>query len=281
MVPPPPGLPGVATRPTLAVMPRIGQAGRLARAALVSLAAVAPLPPAAAQSAAQPADEAGRYADCLARAERLPRATFEWALAWRDEGGGFAARHCAALALIAAGHYPDAADRLEGLAEDLQAAGQPHAAATLGQAGNAWLLAGFVERAEAVFSAALRLDPENAELYVDRARAHAAAERYGSAAADLDRALARTPENVDALVFRANARRRMGQPAEAADDLAVALALSPDHVEGLLERGIVRLALGDRGAARRDWLRLLQITPHGRAAEHARGYLQRLDVKAE
>jgi tetratricopeptide (TPR) repeat protein len=254
-------------------MPRIGQAGRLALAILLSLAA--------APAAAQTSDQAREYADCLARAERTPRATFEWALAWRDEGGGFAARHCAALALVAAGHYPDAADRLEALAEDLQAAGQPHAAATLGQAGNAWLLAGFVERAEAVFSAALRLDPESAELYVDRARAHAAAERYQAAAADLDQALIRAPENVDALVFRASARRRLGQPAEADDDLALALALNPDHVEGLLERGIVRLALGDGKAARRDWLHLLQIAPQGRAADHARGYLQRLDVKSE
>jgi tetratricopeptide (TPR) repeat protein len=227
------------------------------------------------------AGEAQEYADCLDRAERSPRTAFERALAWRDEGGGFAARHCAAVALVAAEHYPDAADRLERLAEDMHAAGHPRTAETLAQAGNAWLLAGFNERAVFVFTAALGLVPNNPDLLIDRARAHAAAERYDQAAADLDLALAGAPERVDALVYRASARRRLDRLGDAAEDLAVALALDADHPEGLLERGMVRLALGDPAAARRDWLRLLDVMPEGPTAELARTNLEKLDVKSK
>lgn len=227
------------------------------------------------------ADEGDAYAACLARIERSPSEAFERAQAWRAGGGGIPARHCAATALARLGHYAEAADRLEKLAHELQAGDRGLAAEALGQAGNAWLLNGSLERAQAVFTAALKLDGQNPELLIDRARAHAAAGGYERAAEDLDRALELAPERADALTFRASARRRLGRLDAAGSDLARALSLEPDRAEALLERGHVRFAVGDRAGARRDWLRVRLLVPGTLIAESAGAWLERLDLGGE
>ena len=230
---------------------------------------------------ARAADERDDYAACLARAERVPSEAFERALAWRHEGGGLPARHCAALALVSLGQHAAAAERLQRLAEDMQAAGHDNAAEVFGQAGNAWLLGGSPERAQTALSAALKLESRDPELLIDRARAFAASGGYERAAEDLDRALELAPGRADALTFRASARRRLGLLYEAGDDIARALGLEPDRAEALLERGHLRLALGDRMGARRDWLRVRVLVPGTAAAAGAGALLDRLDLAAE
>ena len=68
----------------------------------------------------------------LARTD--PNTAFEAALAWQELGGGEAARHCSAVALIGLGQYGQAATRLEDLAKAMKAADGPSRAAILGQA---------------------------------------------------------------------------------------------------------------------------------------------------
>lgn len=222
-----------------------------------------------------------RYAACLAALEGDAAVAFEGAIAWRDEGGGFGARHCVALALVRLGHHVEAANRLEVLAEDMRAAGQGLVAEVLGQAGNAWLLGGEPGRALGVFEAALALGPGGPELLIDRARAHAALGDYGAAESDLGRALVRDADNADALAYRAAARRRLGRLEEAAADLERALWLAPRHLEALLERGLLNLQRGDAAAARRDLLEVRMAAPASAAAELAGANLERLDVSAE
>ena len=222
-----------------------------------------------------------RYAACLAAIEGDAAAAFEGAIAWRDEGGGFVAHHCVALALVRLGHHVEAANRLEVLAEDMRAAGQGLVAEVLGQAGNAWLLGGEPGRALGVFEAALALGPGGPELLIDRARAHAALGDYGAAESDLGRALVRDADNADALAYRAAARRRLGRLEEAAADLERALWLAPRHLEALLERGLLNIERGDAAAARRDLLEVRMVAPASDAAELAGVNLERLDVSAE
>ena len=64
------------------------------------------------------AERAKRYGECMATARRRPQDGFEDAIAWRAEGGGTAADHCAAVALIGLEQYSEAANRLERLAQD-------------------------------------------------------------------------------------------------------------------------------------------------------------------
>ena len=175
--------------------------------------------------------------------------------------------------------YAEAADRLEHLAEDMAKAREDTSVAVLGQAGNAWMMAGLVERAKFVFDTALKLTPNDPDLLIDRARAKGENGEFQAALTDLDAALTRAPGRDDALVYRAAALRKLNRPEQAAKDLAAALQRQPNNVEALLERGAVLQALGDRGGARNDWSRVLALAPDTPAAGTAQALIEQLDVK--
>lgn len=219
------------------------------------------------------------YEDCMALVRRSPEPAFEAALAWRTLGGGQAADHCIASALNAMGQHAGAARRLEDLAQSLHG-GAADKAEILGQAAQAWMLADEPDRAIQVLDAALNLDPTNAELFIDRAQAHAAKQAYQPALNDLNLALSLDPRDVDALVFRANARRYLGDLAGARTDAEAALRLDPGNPEGLLERGTLKRLGGDKAGARADWIRVLTEAPETAAARNAQHNIEMLDVRA-
>ncbi|MCW9038973.1 MAG: hypothetical protein OQJ76_00620 [Rhodospirillales bacterium] len=233
-----------------------------------------------ASGAAQTVDHAQQYEACMALVHRDAEKAFESAGAWEGIGGGDPARHCAAVALNALGHHADAAERLETLATDIKA-DAAFKAKILGQAGQAWLLAGAAERASEVLDIAVNLSPTSPALLIDRAQARAALAQYWEAIDDLNSALERDPELVDALVFRASAYRHLDSAELAQGDIESALALDPNHPEALLEKGIVARIMGDTGLARRSWLRLLEIAPGSPAARAARDNLEAMDVNRD
>jgi tetratricopeptide (TPR) repeat protein len=216
-------------------------------------------------------DASAQYEDCLLQIEAAPDEAYERAMSWAALDGGAPAEHCAAVALIALGQYHEAGKRLEALANRLARSGQADLSLdALAQAGNAWQLAGELERAYAVQTTALEKAPNNADLLVDRAVTLAAAANYGDARADLDRALALAPGRPDALIYRASARRFLGDMSGALEDVEQALTLDPDNPEGLLERGILRRLANDLDGARSDWQRaatLAEGQPTGDAAQ--------------
>lgn len=224
-------------------------------------------------------DRAKEYAGCMAEARKNPKEGFERAVAWKGLGGGAPAEHCACVALIGLGQYTDAAKRLEILAQNVRQ-DAPFKAKVLGQAGQAWLLAGDPARAEATAATALKLMPDSADLYVDRANARAARKDYKSALADLDQALRQAPDWPDALAFRASARRFLDDNAGALADANRALAIDPGHPEALLERGILKRMNGDDAGARADWMTLLRTAPESDTAAAARANLEKMDVKS-
>jgi len=230
--------------------------------------------------AAAEAPDARRYADCLDLARQRPADGWEAALAWQSLGGGEAARHCGAVALIGLEQYGEAATRLEALA------GSSHAeprlrAGMLAQAAQGWLLEGRLERAVAAQTVALGLTPDDPDLLVDRAMALAEAANYGEARSDLDRALAIAPDRPDALTLRASAHRYLDDAAAARRDVDRALALDPRFADAYVERGILRRLDGDVAGARRDWLAALGVAaPESAAAESARRNIEKIDVKA-
>ncbi|MEH6545153.1 MAG: tetratricopeptide repeat protein [Sneathiella sp.] len=227
---------------------------------------------------AQDRDEQAEYKSCLTLTTREPEMAFESALAWRDKGGGFPARHCAALALMEMKKYHIAAPHLEELAEDLRESGSPLVVAVLGQAANAWLLAENLQRAQAVASAGLEFEPDNIELRIDRARVFAQTNNFKAAFDDLDYALKLDPTRTDALVFRGAAWRQLGNNERALEDIELALSLTPDLLAGLVERGILFRLSGKDNLARADWLKVLNLSPYSIAAETARLNLEKLDV---
>lgn len=225
--------------------------------------------------------DAVEYSICMKQARDDPDQAFERAKTWSDLGGGDAAVHCAAVALISLGRYADAAERLEQIAKDMRVDDKPLRADLLAQAGQAWFLAGANERAFAAQTTALELDPDNQELWIDRSLTLAAAQNYWEAIDDLNRAAELGAPRADLLIFRASAYRYVEAPELALDDVEQALRLEPNNSEGLLERGILRRLAGDAQGARDDWLRVTAMDPDSPAAAAARANLEKLDVVVE
>jgi tetratricopeptide (TPR) repeat protein len=215
-----------------------------------------------------------RYDRCLELVKRDAAKAAAEADAWASAGGGSAALHCDALALVEMKRYPDAAQKLE----DAGGAGvlPPLHAELLDQAGNAWLLAGNPAKAETAFTAALAFDPKNEDILSDRARERGAAKNWTGAFADLTAVLAIDPDRADIYVLRASALHAQGKKSEAHADIAHALDIYPDYPEALVERGTMRLESGDRAGARADWQMAAREAPDSDAGTTARTRLNQL-----
>jgi tetratricopeptide (TPR) repeat protein len=220
-----------------------------------------------------PAPAGDRYDQCLAQVQSDPSVALMTASAWAKTGGGAAADHCAALALVGLRRYGEAATRLDSLARGGFAANASMRIALFDQAGNAWLLAGRPDGAIASFSAALAVDPLDADILSDRARALASKQNWAKAESDLSAALMVSPERADLYVLRGSARHAMGRKADARQDFDRALSLQPQNPDALVERGTMKYESGDVAGARADWQAAVSGYPGSAAAETARQHL--------
>lgn len=211
-------------------------------------------------------DQLKRYNDCMALARSEPLKALPMAEKWRAEGGGFGARHCAALAVFEAGRYGDAAVQFESIARDMHQDRPGVRAELWAQAGQAFLEAGLAERAAEAQSRALELKANDPDLWIDRGLSYAAMKAWPRAISDFDRALTLRPDDLDILVLRAAAWRSAGRTDRALDDVARALRIAPNHPEALLERGFVSLARGDRRQANDDFNTVLRLALPGSSA---------------
>lgn len=224
--------------------------------------------------------EADRYEACMMLTRRDTMAAFEQALNWQDQGGGAPAKHCAAAALVAMKQFKEGATRLEALAQEIkQAEFEQVRIGALAQAGQAWLLAGDTGRAYAALSAALKLAPQDPEIWIDRGQALATAKNYKEAIQDFDQALKIDAERADALMFRASAWRYMEDLGKARADIDKALRIAPTDPDALVERGSIRRLTEDVAGAREDWMTVIRRHPDSSAAAAAQANLEKLDVK--
>lgn len=226
--------------------------------------------------AESPADAKARYGACMSKVQTNAEAAFDDATAWEGLGGGHPARHCALAALVEIGHYAEAAQGLEKLA-DVVRANAGFKAQVLVQSSRAWIAANQPKRAVAAADTALQLSPDHPAALMARAQALALQGAYWDAADDLSRVLYADPKAVEALVMRGAAYRQLDAHDLALDDLNRALAIVPDHPEGLLERGIVYRLTERKAEARSDWTQLIDAAPDTEAARAATANLHQLD----
>jgi tetratricopeptide (TPR) repeat protein len=172
-----------------------------------------------------------RYGHCIELTKTTPNAAYVLASEWRASGGGAAAMHCQALALLAQNEYQRAAGVLDAAAT-LLAKQADKAADLTAQAGNAWLLANDAPRAIARFTSALAVFTDNnskrAEVLIDRARAYAAQENKTATLTDVSAAITLTPQNAEYYLLRAEIYLSQGKAELAKPDLAVANTLTMD-----------------------------------------------------
>ena len=233
---------------------------------------------------AEDVDHISQYRVCMNTVQTDPKKAFTIAIRWRDLGGGEAADHCTAAALIGLEQYREGAVRMEELA--LRSRQNPEMKAQiLIHAVQGWLLAGDALRSEAVATTAIKLlgdfAPQLPELLIDRAQARAQLRDYKGALEDLDKSILTQPTDADAFAFRASAKRYLNDIEGAILDANSALNINSAHADALLERGILhRLNKADQ-KAREDWLMVLSVAPESLAAEAARVNLEKMDVKKE
>ena len=227
-------------------------------------------------SADSNADVNKRHRACLNKVEVNAEAAFDDAIAWEGLGGGEAAKHCAAAALLAANMPLEAARRFEALADSTRR-DDVFRADILAHAARAYLVAGDDARALEVLDTAIRLNPAKSDFHLDRAEVLAAQGAYWEAIDDLNLAIAGTPNSADGFALRASAYRMLETFDLARADADRALEINPKHVPALLESGIIARLSGNDVRARKDWVTLLLVDPLGPAAVAARANLERLD----
>jgi len=219
-----------------------------------------------------------RYGRCIELGKRSPGTAVDQANGWYADGGGAAALHCEALALVDLQRYAEAAEKLTLAAGEGTLGAAPARVDLLDQAGNAWLLAGQAEKADASFSAALAVAPKNSDVLTDRARARGMRKDWSGAVSDLTTVLALDPDRADVLVLRASALHAEGKTQDAKADIDHALRIYPDYPEALIERGNMKFESGDQAGARADWQAVIAAAPGTDAAASAE---QRLKSVAE
>lgn len=225
-----------------------------------------------------------RLASCLEQARIDPPAARAKAEKWLDESKGSpAARLCMAMALFHDRAFPEAAERLEALADERMEGDPTDAVGLLGQAGWAWLRAGEAAKADSAYSRALEKRPDDPDMWIDRAFARAEVERYWDAIDDLDRAVSLAPDRFEAYLYRAAARQALSQPKAALEDVALSLERNPDDPRAILLRGNIKGESGDLPGAKADWELTVRLDGHpdgadGPSARAARFNLDRLEA---
>ncbi len=220
-----------------------------------------------------------RYANCMVTARSEPAAAENLALVWFSEGGGPAAQHCQAVALIGLGRYQEAGELLERLARELPATETTTIADLFGQAAQAWLLVGSYDRAVAVLNQSIQLAPYDVEFVLDRAIANASNGKYWEAIDDLNDAAEMAPGRTDILVLRATAYRFVEAPDLALEDVTRVLEIDPQNPDALFERGMLHALAGNIDAARADWQQVVTLAPGSMAAEAAQANLDATAVQ--
>ncbi|MDI9407893.1 MAG: hypothetical protein QM523_01440 [Candidatus Pacebacteria bacterium] len=233
-----------------------------------------------------------RYRACLAALKPDPVFAVEYARGWQEEGGGFAAIHCLALALYHQGHIIAAASTLHNLAQDMSPLeGETSSKSTvklrsliLDQAGVLYDLGGDGGSAVTELTRAIKLNSDDPELLIDRAIILGKQSNWRGALSDLDLAVQKMPRNLaspslnDALLLRATALRHLGEFAAARQGIDQILSASPQHQGALIESGNLFSATGNVNGARRAWLAALAVQDQGEMAELARSLLQTLEL---
>ena len=220
-----------------------------------------------------------KYDACLRLAETNPIKGYKKGLEWYAANGGVAARHCMAVSILFGGDNLNGASRLEVLERDIPKEKTVLRSQILAQAGQALLMEGLVDRSSQLLTKAINLNPENPELYLDRATIRIERFEYIQALKDLDQAIVLDPSFGDAYLYRAYVKRDSKDIAGALTDINSVLELLPGLPVAVLERGSLKELIGDKNGARKDWETIIKQAPSSEEAKAARKKIIGLDEK--
>jgi tetratricopeptide (TPR) repeat protein len=179
-------------------------------------------------SAASAADDPAReqLQTCLKKASDMPDLAAADANKWMKQGGGDAALLCRAYAYFHGNEFAKSAEDFAQLAasrKDAKRGSLLHA-----QAGLAWMRAEKYKKAEDEYGKALKLEPEDPDIWVDRATERGANQKYWDALDDLNQALKIMPDMPEALRLRGDVWFKLGNGQKAQDDFHRAAEISAE-----------------------------------------------------
>lgn len=235
--------------------------------------AAAPARPAPAPAPQADDPASARYRQCTDQVRANAEAAVAAANAWREQGGGIAARQCLGLALAALERWASAATAFEQAAHDAEAANDPRRADFWAQAGNAWVAAGEGRKALAALDAALLspnlTDELRGEVHIDRARAKVALDDDAGARSELDRALQLVSNDPFAWYLSAALARRAHDLPRATADIGHARQLAPDSPDIVLLAGTIAGLNGNMEEAERLYRQVATAAPDSDAGRQA------------
>ena len=220
-----------------------------------------------------------RYRACLDAVAtdpgRAEREADDWA---RFGGGGGAARHCRAMAMLALGAERPAALELLSIAASEVALAEPLRADILVQAAEVFRDIGDPVAAISAADAALRLAPGSAAALGVRGEARVLNGDLIAGIADFDDAVEARPSDRDLLLKRAAASRSLGRFNAARRDARTVIDANPGSARAWLELGQVERRAGEKTAARTALLRAVALDRNGPVGAAAQNALQRLEA---
>lgn len=221
------------------------------------------------------------YDACLELIQQDPQRAEREAGDWARYGGGAAARHCYALALLAIGADGRAAEELIGAAVEEPGLTDPARADLLVQAGEILLEADDLLTATVVAEQAKRLAPRSAGVLGLGGAVKLANGDLAAGIRDLTAALDEGGADPRWLLRRAAAHRQRGQLVAARDDAAFAIELGPEDAAAWLEFGRILAGLKDKPTARQALLQAIELDREGRLGRAAQLALQRMQAGVE
>lgn len=187
--------------------------------------------------------EKERLEQCIAQIDKDAEVAYQDGLSWLSRGNRPGARQCTALALIALGQEAEGAARLEELANAPDGGSEQERGVYLAQSGNAWLMAGLPNEAVVTLTNALKIRPDDGELYKDRARALVTLKKWDEARRDLNTAIQLSAGDAEAYRMRGHTLLKLGKLVDAWTDVETAMSLAPTDVNVVVLRGDVREAM--------------------------------------
>jgi len=128
-------------------------------------------------------------------------------------------------------------------------------------------------------SAAIRLRPEDAGLYLNRADQYAGCGEYEKARADLTEAIRIDPENAEAYFDRGSVWFLLGDLQRAITDFSAAIERCRSYAHTYRERGASRAEAGDLKGALADLTRAIRLDPKDDEAYYERGLVRHTSVE--
>ena len=132
--------------------------------------------------------------------------------------------------------------------------------------------AGNFDEAVTAYTNALKLDPENASLYVNRGISYRKSNRLRNAVEDYTKAIELQPNEI-AYLYRGMAYSLQNKYQNATADFEKALSINPTLAEAYFQMGNTYVKTGDYEKAKKALGKYLEMEPQGKNAEEAKRLL--------